>query len=556
MNARGRPRRRGATPRRRRGLALTRRRGAAAGGATTRPPLTELDQAEGPGAAARAHLPVSRQRRVSQGRPRGRDRRPSPGPEARAGQRALQARTSSGSKQPPHAETPAPAVSPSLPRRSLADSRSRRGALRRLRRRGVPDGLRRRQRRAARRDARAGDPAPVAAIRSTCCSGSSGRCSRRFRPIAFRSLSSFQRRVRRGGVRCPLPACRESGVGRVRRRPERPGSWPSPELLGGSQRPEGVRAQRALRGARPPFALRWHRGPGTAICVIAAFVCGLGASNHTSMGVVGLAIGVFAVASQPAIVRRLGLLAACVAAGLAGLLPYLYLPLRRGQHPLLDWGHPVDAGRAFAEVVLRRDFWDRAWFEGPADLPPILADYGRSLSRSRPGPEPPGGARGGRGALTEAAVARPAAASRHGGQSRRHGPSRVAQRHLPLAPLLHPLLPGACDAGGHGGGRRCPSAPAAAGPPRVCFLRSRSWSPAGALGSQPLPDRGGLFAHAPRDASAGLADPRLGRQHPLRPDLPEPGRGAPARRQRHPPRRRRRQPSPARIQPRQRPCSF
>lgn len=126
------------------------------------------------------------------------------------------------------------------------------------------------------------------------------------------------------------------------------------------------------------FALRWHRGRKDRDLVLAAFACGLGASNHLEMGVVGLAIGLFAVATQPAILRRLRLLAACVAAGLAGLLPYLYLPLRARAHPLLDWGHPV-GWRSFAEVVLRKNFWGRAWLEGPADLAPILTDYGRSL---------------------------------------------------------------------------------------------------------------------------------------------------------------------------------
>ncbi len=126
------------------------------------------------------------------------------------------------------------------------------------------------------------------------------------------------------------------------------------------------------------LALRWHRGRRDRDLVLAAFVCGLGASNHLEMGVVGLAIGLFAVATEPAVLLRLRLIAACAAAGLAGLLPYLYLPLRARAHPLLDWGHPV-GWKGFAEVVLRKDFWNRAWFEGPADLAPILADYGRSL---------------------------------------------------------------------------------------------------------------------------------------------------------------------------------
>ncbi len=126
------------------------------------------------------------------------------------------------------------------------------------------------------------------------------------------------------------------------------------------------------------FAFRWHRGRRDRDLVLAAFVCGLGASNHLEMGVVGLAIGLCAVATQPSILRRPRLIAACVAVGLAGLLPYLYLPLRARAHPLLDWGHPV-GWKGFTEVVLRKNFWDRAWLQSPADLSPILADFGRSL---------------------------------------------------------------------------------------------------------------------------------------------------------------------------------
>ena len=52
-------------------------------------------------------------------------------------------------------------------------------------------------------------------------------------------------------------------------------------------------------------------------------------------------------------------------AALAGLLPYLYLPLRSRADPRLDWGDPETLDR-FLDVVLRRDFWERAWIEGPA----------------------------------------------------------------------------------------------------------------------------------------------------------------------------------------------
>jgi tetratricopeptide (TPR) repeat protein len=126
------------------------------------------------------------------------------------------------------------------------------------------------------------------------------------------------------------------------------------------------------------LALRWQRDGRDRDLVLAAFACGLGASNHLEMGVVGVAIGLFAVATRPAVLKRWKLIAACVGAAAAGLLPYLYLPLRARAHPLLDWGHPVTP-KSFAAVVLRESFWGRAWIQGPADLLPIAADYGKSL---------------------------------------------------------------------------------------------------------------------------------------------------------------------------------
>jgi tetratricopeptide (TPR) repeat protein len=126
------------------------------------------------------------------------------------------------------------------------------------------------------------------------------------------------------------------------------------------------------------FALRWRRERRDRDLLAAAFVCGLGASNHLEMGVAGIAIGIFVLSTNPGILKRWRLVAGCVLAGFVGLIPYLYLPLRARAHPLLDWGHPVTPA-SFVKVVLRSDFWGRAWIRGPEDLLPIAADYGRSL---------------------------------------------------------------------------------------------------------------------------------------------------------------------------------
>src|SRR5262249_54470004 len=112
--------------------------------------------------------------------------------------------------------------------------------------------------------------------------------------------------------------------------------------------------------------------------LLAFFLCGLGASNHTFMAVEAMALGIFAVVVEPGLLRRVGVLAASAGAFAVGLLPYLYLPLRSRHDPLLDWGNP-ETPRAFLDVVLRRDFWERRWIELPSDLLVIAWDWLRSF---------------------------------------------------------------------------------------------------------------------------------------------------------------------------------
>ena len=123
---------------------------------------------------------------------------------------------------------------------------------------------------------------------------------------------------------------------------------------------------------------KWSRVRDVRLLAMAFFLCGLGASNHTFMVICGGALPVFAVVQEPSLLRRGKVIAGCALAFCAGLLPYLYLPLRSRADPLLDWGDPETLGR-FLDVVSRRRFWENAWIEGPADLIPIVSDYLRSL---------------------------------------------------------------------------------------------------------------------------------------------------------------------------------
>jgi len=126
-------------------------------------------------------------------------------------------------------------------------------------------------------------------------------------------------------------------------------------------------------------AWRWFEERSGGRLALVGFVCGLGATNHTFLGVYALAFGFFAICVEPSLLRRPRQIAGAGAAVLAGLLPYAYLPLRSRGDPRLDWGDPETLGR-FLDVVLRRDFWERAWLEGPRDLAPIAADWARSLA--------------------------------------------------------------------------------------------------------------------------------------------------------------------------------
>lgn len=126
------------------------------------------------------------------------------------------------------------------------------------------------------------------------------------------------------------------------------------------------------------FRARHDEGGGLRWLALAFFLAGLGAANHTFMGIFGGVVALFALLTQPALLRPPWRFLACGAAALPGLLTYAYLPLRSRFDPHLDWGDPETLDR-FLAVVLRENFWGRAWLEGPADLVPILFDYLRSL---------------------------------------------------------------------------------------------------------------------------------------------------------------------------------
>jgi tetratricopeptide (TPR) repeat protein len=125
-------------------------------------------------------------------------------------------------------------------------------------------------------------------------------------------------------------------------------------------------------------AWRWYEERSARSLAATFFVCGLGATNHVFMAVYGAVFAGFVVVAEGFAVPRPRALLVAGGACVAGLLPYAFLPLRSRANPRLDWGNPETLD-AFLGVVFRRDFWDRAWMEGPLDLVPIVADYLASL---------------------------------------------------------------------------------------------------------------------------------------------------------------------------------
>jgi len=132
-----------------------------------------------------------------------------------------------------------------------------------------------------------------------------------------------------------------------------------------------------LRAASAWLATRKSRALYAAF-----FLCGLGATNHTFMALAAVALTALVVTArrttldpaQPATSDWLR----ATAWFAVGLTPYLYLPLRSRVDPALDWGNPETLS-ALWRVVIRHDFWARAWLEAPADLFPVLADWLSSI---------------------------------------------------------------------------------------------------------------------------------------------------------------------------------
>lgn len=112
----------------------------------------------------------------------------------------------------------------------------------------------------------------------------------------------------------------------------------------------------ALATAIVYFVVRWQQKPErTSYLVLAAFFGGLASSNHHTIVFLVPSIVLLLWWHRDLLLARPKVLAACVAAILAGLLPYLYILWASAGDPVLNWG----SIRTFGQLVnhfLRVDY--------------------------------------------------------------------------------------------------------------------------------------------------------------------------------------------------------
>src|SRR2546425_8107370 len=100
----------------------------------------------------------------------------------------------------------------------------------------------------------------------------------------------------------------------------------------------------------------WQERPErTRFLVLAAFVGGLGMSNHQTIVLLLPAVLFLLFRQRAVLFGRPRVLGACVLACLAGLLPYVYLPWAAAHHPPLDCGS-INSLDGLIGHFMRRDY--------------------------------------------------------------------------------------------------------------------------------------------------------------------------------------------------------
>lgn len=85
------------------------------------------------------------------------------------------------------------------------------------------------------------------------------------------------------------------------------------------------------------------------------FLIGLGLTNHHTLVFYAIPVALFVLLHGGPAVRQPRRLALCALCGLAGLLPYLYIPLASARVPLMSWGDQTTLG-GFLTHFFRREY--------------------------------------------------------------------------------------------------------------------------------------------------------------------------------------------------------
>src|SRR3989338_574192 len=94
---------------------------------------------------------------------------------------------------------------------------------------------------------------------------------------------------------------------------------------------------------------------GKKLFYLLAFVFGLALTNHHTILFLTPALIFLVLATNPKLLTQPKFLLPASFFFLLGLLPYIYLPVRASQNPVLNWGDPTTLQR-FLDVLLRREY--------------------------------------------------------------------------------------------------------------------------------------------------------------------------------------------------------
>ncbi|MFH1453238.1 MAG: DUF2723 domain-containing protein [Armatimonadota bacterium] len=103
----------------------------------------------------------------------------------------------------------------------------------------------------------------------------------------------------------------------------------------------------------------WRESDKNKYLYLFAFMYGLSLTNHHFMTLAAPFFIIFIIWTKWQVLKDLKLVLGCIGLFIAGLLPYLYLPIASKFNPVIDWGNPETLGR-FLDHIQRKTYGDVA----------------------------------------------------------------------------------------------------------------------------------------------------------------------------------------------------